>query len=82
MWASALDRGKSGPITQFKRASRLLEIRISKLVQLQTVTCSENQLVKGAKFVKKPCTLRSTFIYCSGCYGHKDLGDKNHVFYH
>ena len=47
------DRGKCRPIAQFKCASRLLEIRISKLVQLQAVTGSEDQVIKAPRFVKK-----------------------------
>src|ERR1700747_186967 len=45
LWTPVFDRGKGRPITQFKRASCLLEIRNSKLVQVQTVTCSENQVI-------------------------------------
>src|SRR6266853_6388919 len=50
---SIFDRGKYRPITQFKCASRLLEICLSKLVQLQAVTCSENQVIKAAKVREK-----------------------------
>ena len=45
---SIFDGGKCRPIAQFKCASRLLEIRISKVMQLQVVTCGENQVIKGA----------------------------------
>src|SRR5882757_1288752 len=53
MWASVFDRGERRPIAQFKSAPGLLEIRISKLVQLQAVTCSENQVIKSANVREK-----------------------------
>ena len=53
LWTPVFDGGKCRPIAQFKRASRLLQIRISKRVQLQAVTCGENQVIKGTKVREK-----------------------------
>src|ERR1700732_3447385 len=44
----------------WKCAAELLEILLSKLVQLQAVTCSENQVIKAAKVREK--AFRSLFV--------------------
>ena len=53
MWASVLDRGERSPIPQLKGVPGLLKIRVSKLVQLQAVTCGENQVIKGVNVREK-----------------------------
>src|ERR1700758_3138324 len=65
MWASVLDRGERSPIPQLKGVPGLLKIRVSKLVQLQAVTCGENQVIKGANIREK--ALHSFFVGDVNC---------------
>jgi len=46
MGASVFDRGECCPITQFKSASGLLEIRGGKVVQMQAVARGEYQMIE------------------------------------
>src|SRR5580692_7404949 len=55
MWASVFDRGECGPIAQLKGASGLLEIRRSKVVQMQAIAGSEYQMIETAKLRKEGC---------------------------
>jgi hypothetical protein len=53
MWASVLDRGECGPIAQLKGASGLLEIRRSKVAQMQAIAGGEYQMIESAKLCKE-----------------------------
>jgi hypothetical protein len=55
MWASVLDRSECGPIAQLKGASGLLEIRRSKVAQMQAIAGGENQMIESAKLRKEGC---------------------------
>src|SRR5258705_2689943 len=55
MWASVLDRGECRPIAQLKGASGLLEIRRSKVAQMQAIAGGEYQMIETAKLRKEGC---------------------------
>jgi hypothetical protein len=65
MWASVLDCGECSPIAQLKGASGLLEIRRSKVAQMQGIAGGEYQMIEAAKFRKE------------GCNGSFVLGDRD-----
>jgi hypothetical protein len=53
MWASVFDRGERRPIAQLKGAPGLLEIRISKRVQMKVIAGSEYQMIERAKLCEQ-----------------------------
>jgi hypothetical protein len=53
MWVSVFDRGEGRPIAQLKGASRLLEIRSSKLVQMEAIAGGEYQVIERAKLCEQ-----------------------------
>jgi len=55
MRASVLDCGECGPIAQLKGASGLLEIRRSKVAQMQAIAGGEYQMIESAKLRKEGC---------------------------
>src|SRR5260370_24183501 len=55
MGASVFDRGECRPVTKLKGASGLLEIRSSKIVQMQAVARGEYQMIESAKLGKEGC---------------------------